>query len=73
MGLEVINSKFQIVNDEIDVFKESLNLSSLIIPFSIICKKEVTPDIYNGEERIPFEEKASDFQQILLSEFIMST
>ncbi len=72
MGLEVINSKIQIINNDIDVFKESFNISDLIIPFSVIFKKEISPDIYSGEESIPFKEKVSEFQQILVSEFLMA-
>lgn len=70
MGLEVINSKIQINNNEIDVFEEFLNVSNLIIPFSIIFKKDIPPDIYSGKETIPFKEKVSEFQQILMSEFL---
>ncbi|MFX1567326.1 MAG: hypothetical protein ACFFCV_03055 [Promethearchaeota archaeon] len=69
MGLEVINSKIQIIRNEIDVLEESYNVSNLIIPFSIIFNKDTPLDIYSGKEKIPFKEKVSEFQEILISEF----
>jgi len=71
MGLEIINSKIQIISNEINVFEESLDVSNLIIPFSIIFKKVTPPDIYTGKEMIPFKERILEFQQILMSEFLM--
>ena len=71
MGLEVIDSKNQINDYDTDVFEESFNVASLIIPFSILFKKEFPPDIHSGKEKIPFKEKDLEFQQILISEFLL--
>ncbi|MFX0021964.1 MAG: hypothetical protein ACFE9S_06530 [Candidatus Hermodarchaeota archaeon] len=70
MGLEVLNKKIQVERDEFDGSENFLNISNLIIPFSIIFKKQNPPDIYSGQENLTFEEKNSKFQQILISEFI---
>lgn len=70
MGLEVLNKKIQIGGNEIDGSKDFLNISNLIIPFSIIFKNNSPSDIYSGEESITFKESDSKFQQILLSEFL---
>ena len=70
MGLEVLNKKIQIGGNEIDGSKDFLNISNLIIPFSIIFRNNSPPDIYSGEESITFKESDSKFQQILMSEFL---
>ena len=70
MGLEVLNKKIQIGGNEIDGSKDFLNISNLIIPFSIIFRNNSHPDIYSGEESITFKESDSKFQQILMSEFL---
>ena len=46
------------------------NISYLIIPFSVAFEKNEPPDIYNGEELIPFKEKDLDFKDILIHEFL---
>ena len=70
MGLEVLNKKIQIKNDELEGTDDFLNVSNFIIPFAIIFRKSSPPDIYSGEECLAFKEKNSIFQQILLSEFL---
>jgi len=70
VGLEVLNKKIQIGGNEIDGSKDFLNISNLIIPFSIIFRNNSPPDIYSGEESITFKESDSKFQQILMSEFL---
>ncbi len=70
MGLEVLNKKIQIGRNEIDCPSDFLNISNLIIPFSLIFRKNSLPDIYSGEECITFEERDSKFQKILISEFL---
>jgi hypothetical protein len=62
LGLEVITEKIQVVESEIDLSKERLNISKLIIPFSIIFKNKSPQDIYSGEENIPFRERDSKFK-----------
>jgi len=71
MGLELINSKIHIHDNEFKISKEVLDISNLAIPFSVIFKRKISPDIYSGEEIIPFKEKISEFQQILINEFLM--
>ncbi|NVM34247.1 MAG: hypothetical protein HWN81_01545 [Candidatus Lokiarchaeota archaeon] len=71
MGLEVINKKIYEVIDEINVYEDFSNISNLIIPFSIMFKKKAHPDIYTGEESISFQEKDSEFRQILIHEFLI--
>ena len=70
MGLEVLDKKIQFVQNEIEVSKDYLNISKLIIPFSIIFRNESQPDIYSGEEDITFKERDSKFQQIVIHEFL---
>ena len=71
MGIEVLNREIEIINHKPNVSGTNLDISNLIIPFSIIFKKDCPPDIYCGEEEIPFEEKDSEFKQILISEFLI--
>lgn len=70
VGLEVLNKKIQVENDEFNGSDDFLNISNLIIPFSIIFRKNSPPDIYSGEEDLTFKEKNSKFQQIIISEFL---
>lgn len=71
MGLNVLNKKVQDSENEIDPPEDYINISNLIIPFSLIFKEYTPPDIYNGEETIPFKERDSKFQQILINEFLL--
>jgi hypothetical protein len=50
-------------------FQDFLPISNLIIPFSVIFRKTVALDIYTGNESVPFEERDSNFKQILKNEF----
>jgi hypothetical protein len=70
VGLEVLDKKIQFIQNEIEVSKDYLNISKLIIPFSIIFRNDSPPDIYSGEEAITFKERDSKFQQILIYEFL---
>ncbi|MFX0004082.1 MAG: hypothetical protein ACFE9C_16630 [Candidatus Hodarchaeota archaeon] len=71
MGLEVLNKKSQNVNNKIEKLNDVLVISDLIIPFSIIFRNSSIPDIYSGDESIAFIEKDPNFQQILISEFLI--
>jgi len=71
MGLELIDSKIHFNDNELKISEKFLDISNLAIPFSIMFKKNSKPDIYSGEEIIPFKDKISEFQQILINEFIM--
>ena len=53
--------------EEVDVFQD---ISQLIIPFSVAFNVNHAPDIYTGEEIIPFSEKNLKFQEILINEFL---
>ncbi|MFX1327686.1 MAG: hypothetical protein ACFE91_06010 [Promethearchaeota archaeon] len=70
MGIYVLNREIEIINSKPDASEKILDISNLIIPFSVLFMKESPPDIYCGEEEIPFEEKDSKFKQILISEFL---
>jgi len=70
VGLEVLNKKSQDTRDELEGSDDFLNISNLIIPFSIIFRKESPQDIYSGDENVVFKEKNLKFQQILVSEFL---
>ena len=66
MSSESIDKKYQ----EIDISsKELLNLSALIIPFSLFFTHS-EDYIYTGEERMPFEMRHPEYKRILLSEFV---
>ena len=70
MGLEVLDKKIEFIQNEIEVSKDYLNISKLIIPYSIIFRNDSKPDIYSGEEVITFKDRDSKFQQILIYEFL---
>ncbi|MFX1502692.1 MAG: hypothetical protein ACFFDH_17155 [Promethearchaeota archaeon] len=70
MGLEILSKKSQISEDDVKGSSDFLNISNLIIPFSIIFRNEDLPDIYSGEESITFKERDLKFQQIFISEFL---
>ena len=70
VGLEILNKKIQVGRNELDGSNNSVNISNLIIPFSIIFRKRSLPDIHSGEDNLAFKEKNSIFQQILVSEFL---
>jgi len=70
VGLEVLDKKIQVIENEIEVAKNYLNISNLIVPFSIIFRNKSRPDIYSGEESITFKEKDPTFRQILIYEFL---
>ena len=51
-------------------FMIELELSETIVYFKKLLGYIGAEDIYSGKEEIPFREKHSEFQQIMLSEFI---
>ena len=71
MGLNVLNKKIHFAENDKDTLKDYLNISKLIIPFSIIFRNNSMPDIYSGKENIPFKERDSEFQEILIYEFLI--
>ena len=51
-------------------FLLEFELSEAIVSFKELLSYIETEDIYSGKEKTPFREKHSEFQQIMLSEFI---
>ena len=72
LSLKVLGKKIVDVDveQEIEVVEKFPDISRLIIPFSIAFKKFNPPDIYNGEELIPFVEKDLEFKEIFIHEFL---
>ena len=46
------------------------DISQLIIPFSVAFNINHAPDIYTGEEIIPFRKRDSQFKELLINEFL---
>ena len=44
-------------------------LSKMIIPFSEVLGASSTPDVYSGNERIPFEQRDPVYKNIMKQEF----
>ncbi len=57
-------------DQEVEKFEFFPDLSRLVIPFSVAFGKDDSPDIYNGEELIPFKKKDLIFKEILINEFL---
>jgi hypothetical protein len=45
-------------------------LSKAIIPLSDFFNKSLNPDIYTGEENLPFNKMDCEYRNILLKEFL---
>ncbi len=60
---EFIESSFE------NIPERETNISQLIIPFANVFKSNKTRDIYNGNEKIPFNEREPEFKMILRQEF----
>ncbi|MBA7547724.1 hypothetical protein ES705_40160 [subsurface metagenome] len=69
LSLKILDKKMVDLEQEFEVV-EKFRISRLIIPFSVAFKKFNPPDIYNGEELIPFEEKDLEFKEIFIHEFL---
>ena len=70
MSLKLLDKKYEDLEPEIEIVEKSPDISKLIIPFSVAFKSFNAPDIYSGEELIPFEEKESEYKEILIHEFL---
>ena len=70
LSLKVLSKKMVDVEQEFEVVEIFPDISRLVVPFSVAFKKFNPPDIYNGEELIPFDEKDLDFKEILIHEFL---
>ncbi len=62
-------NKIIVLGPESNYNENLFDISSLIIPFSVLFKEGVSPDIYTGEELIPFKKRDMEFKEILLHEF----
>ncbi len=71
MSIGILNNKVQEIEPEVEISEKNLNISNLSIPFSIVFKRNLSPDIYNGEENIAFNDKDIEFKEILINEFSM--
>lgn len=69
-SLKVSDKKITDVEQEVEDLEKFPDISSLIIPFSVAFRKFNPPDIYNGEELIPFDDKDLEFKEILINEFL---
>ena len=70
MGLKVEHKKIVEVGQEVEEVDVFIDMSRLIIPFSVAFNTNHTPDIYDGEELIPFEKQDSIFKKLLINEFL---
>jgi hypothetical protein len=70
LSIKIFSKKIQDPEQELEEIENVPDISKLIIPFSVVFKKFAPPDIYNGEELIPFGEKESEYREILIHEFL---
>ncbi|MFX1376965.1 MAG: hypothetical protein ACFFA0_14260 [Promethearchaeota archaeon] len=70
MSLKILDKEIVYANQETEVVENFPDISELIIPFSVAFKNFSPPDIYNGDELIPFQEKDLEFKEILVYEFL---
>ncbi len=71
MGLETEeNRKHDTLVIKISEYESvELVLSKIIIPFSEVLKASNAPDIYFGNEKIPFEKRNPIYKSIMRQEF----
>ena len=70
MSLKVEYKKVVKVVQEVEEADLVPDISQLIIPFSVAFNINHAPDIYTGEELIPFRERDSQFKELLINEFL---
>ena len=70
LSLRIIEKKIEELEPEMEIVEDFPDISRLIIPFSVAFKSFGPPDIYTGEEIIPFEEKEIEYKEILVHEFL---
>ena len=70
MSLKITEEKIQDLEPETEIIDNFPDISKLIIPFSVAFRSFGPPDIYTGEEIIPFKEKEFEFKEILIHEFL---
>lgn len=71
MSIGIFDKKLQEIKPELKIFEDEKKVMNLSIPFSIMFKKNQTPDIYNGEEIISFDNRDLEFKEILMNEFLI--
>lgn len=71
MSIGIFNKKPQEIKPELEIFGHAHKVMNLSIPFSIMFKKNNTPDIYDGEEIISFDNRDIEFKEILMNEFLI--
>jgi hypothetical protein len=71
MSLKLLEKKSLELETEIEVVENFPDISKFIIPFSVAFKNFDPPDIYTGEELIPFEEKELEYKEIFIHEFLI--
>jgi hypothetical protein len=69
MSIEIIEKEPHVQEGEIDK-DDNFNYSDLIISFSDFFHKIELLDVYTGIEDIPFEERASEYKEMLKAEFL---
>ena len=71
LSLELISEDINRIEKrkQINIHEGYIDISTLVIPFSTIFDKSLLPDIYTGDEIIPFEKKETEFKLILIYEF----
>ena len=52
-----------------NLIERELDMSRIVIPFSKVFKSFKQPDIYSGDEKIPFKERDPEYRMILRQEF----
>jgi len=70
LSLKILDKKMVDVDQEFEVVEKFPDISRLVVPFSIAFKKLNPPDIYKGEELIPFVERDLEFKEIFIQEFL---
>ena len=58
-----------IVIEIIDYDNLEAILSNIIVPFAVVMRNSIVPDIYTGYEKIPFEKRYPLYQNIMKQEF----
>jgi hypothetical protein len=71
MSLDLISNGISSIEKrkQVNTPEEFIDISTLVIPFSTIIEKIFPPDIYTGNEIIPFEKKDPEFKLMLIYEF----
>ena len=69
MSIEIIEKEPPVLKEKIND-DDYFNYSYVVIPFSDIFHKIELLDIYSGAENIPFKERASEYKNFLLTEFL---